>query len=229
LAWLPHFLLGRPGSELSFDVNPKAAQITRGPVQVLQRNLEGDLKKSVLKRDVPIIKINSSYLTFDQQNAIASLAGIPNTFLSFRCRDDWQLTNDWVQVLTSTSATLRNSSATRLSSVLVNFGLASQITIVTPFLYEPAGGFPYGEGGFGEGGFGEGEMGFPPESFDPGAVTYDDLTRIVSWANPVADITRPLYISYRYQGWLVDMQQGDFQAQGGWIDRMTYDIQLVGA
>lgn len=223
MAWTS-FQLGRPGSEITFDVNPAAMRISEQGVVVRQRNLAGDRKKSVLKKSAPTIQIDSTYLTKTQRDQIASMVGISNTFLSFKTRDDWKVWWEYVDVLTTTSVRLKNSSASRLSAVLVGLGLPSQITIVTPFQYEPTGGLPLGEGGFGEGG-----LGYPPESFDPGTVSYDDLTRIVSFSNPLPDALHPVYVSYTHEGWLVDLETGDFQAAGGWIDRFQYSLQLVGA
>ncbi len=221
MAWLSQFLLGRPCNEYSFEVNPEAMSIEETGVFVVQRNLAGDLKKSVLKASAPLIKVNSSYLSLAQRNQFASLVGIGDTFLSFRTRDDWQVTDESVTILSTTSIQLNNTSMSRLSAALVSAGCASIITILTPWTLST--GYYYGAGGFGYGGYGG------PVTFDPGTVTYDDATRIATFTNALADDISTVLVSYTYTGWLVNMEQLGHKAQGGWMDRFTYDFQLTGA
>ncbi len=221
MAWLSSFLLGRPGQEVSFDVNPEAMEIEETGISVLQRNLAGDLKKSTLKVSAPTIKINSSYLTLAQRNQFASLVGVSDTFLSFQTRDDWQSTYELVTVLSTNTFKLQNSSAFRLSQALVRLGYPSIITINGIFL-SAASGEAYGEGPYGAGPYGG-------SAFATGAITYDDLTGIITIANPIPDITAAAYVTYTYTGWLVNLERLGHKAQGGWLDRFTYDFQLTGA
>ncbi len=224
MPWLNPFLLGRPGLEYEFEVNPSAMQIEDAGVVVRQRNLAGDLKKSVVKVSAPSIRISSNYLTLAQRNQFHSLVGVTDSFLSFRTRDDWEAVDERVTWLSSTTMRIANSSAARLSKVLTSMGFPSIITIQTPFKLGVVAGVGYGEGGYGEGGYGS-----APEEFDPGTVTYDDATRIITITNPIADPAVAILVSYLYTGWLVDMQVLNHQAQGGWGDRFVYDFQLVGA
>jgi hypothetical protein len=224
MAWLSQFLLGRPGNEYSFDVNPEAMQLGISNIEALQNNLAGDLKQSVMKVRVPAIRVNSNFLSFAQRNQFDSLVGIVDTFLSFQTRDDWQVTDELVTVIDATHVQIANSSSTRLSKILTAYGFASIITILTPWKTGTVAGQLYGSGGFGVGGYGS-----PPESFDPGAVTYDDQTRIVTFTNPLPDVTASVLVSYLYKGWLVKLKQFDHKAQGGWQDRFQYDFELIGA
>lgn len=221
MAWKQPFLLGRPGAEYEFEVNPEGMVIDESGVVSLQRNLAGDLKKSTLKINVPSIKINSSFLPFDQRNKFNSLIGVADTFLSFQTRTDWKQYNDLSQVLTTTQFKLTNSSALRLSKALVQLGFASIITI-TEITLGPASSSAWEAGAWGA---------FPwMGTYNPGVITYDDLTYIVTITNAIPNITDyAVYISYTYTGWLVNMQKMNSQFQGGWLDRAKYDINLEGA
>lgn len=224
MGWLTSFLLGRPGLEYSFDVNPAAMQIDEAGVIIMQQNLAGDLKKSVLKTSAPIIRVNSKYLTFTQRNQFNSLVAVQDTFLSFQTRDDWQVYDEAATVLTTTSVQLTNSSATRLSAALVSFGLPSVITILSPWKFISPGGMDFGEGGFGDGGFGS-----LVETFDPGTITYDDATRIITFTNPLQDANQTVYVSYTYTGWLVNLEKLSSIYTGGLLDIASYDFVLNGA
>lgn len=220
--WLNQFLLGRPCSEYLFEINPEALSIEESGIVVVQRNLAGDLKKSTLKVSAPTIKVNSSFLSLLQRNQFNSLVGVADTFLSFQTRDDWEQLFDLASTIDSTHFKLQNSSALRLSKALVQAGCSSIITITD--IEQVAGGSAgYGGGGFGGGPYGGGG------GFDPGVITYDDLTYIVTITNPIPDISMPVYISYVYKGWLVSLDKLGHKAQGGWLDRFTYDFQLTGA
>lgn len=197
--------------------------ITPSPIKSLQRNIAGDYKKSVLKTDCPKIKINSSFLSLNQRNQFASLMGITDTFLSFICRDDWQMINDRVSIIDLTHVQLNNNSALLLSAAYVLAGLASVITIQTPFAAMGTAGF--GLGGFGQGLYGIGAGG---TQFNPGTIFYNDLTRIITISNPLPSATLPVFVTYTYPGWLVEPEQMDLKYKGGWVDRATYDITLVG-
>ncbi len=219
MAWLAQFLLGRPGQEYSFEINPEGMQIQEGGLSVIQRNLSGDLKKSTLKVSVPTIKINSSFLSLAQRNQFVSLVGVSDTFLSFQTRDDWQQVNDYATVIDTLHLQLQNSSALRLSKVLVAAGYPSIITINTVSVNLSQ---DYGIGGFGGGGYGVGD-------FDPGAISYNDATYIITMSNPIPDVSNLIYVTYTYTGWLVNLENLGHAAQGGWVDRFTYDFQLTGA
>ena len=191
-------------------------------VEVNLRNLAGDLKTSILKVNAPSIKINSNFLSQTQRLQFMSLMGISDTFLSFLTRDDWQTQNELVTIIDSTHVQIANSSATRLSAALVAAGGGSIINIITPF--NAVLGEGYGSGGYGFGGYGGAAL-----TFDPGPVTYNDATRVITLTNALGSLTAPMYVSYTYTGWLVKMQKLTVKNQGGWIDRGTYDIALLGA
>lgn len=220
--WLTQFLLGRPGNEYLFDINynPEMLDISEMPLAVLQKNLAGDSKKSVIKASIPTIKISAKEMTPAQRNTFSSLARISDTFLSFQTRDDWQVTDELVTIIDATHVQIANTSATRLSKALVQLGKSSTIAIQTPFNYS-AGGGAYGAGAYGAGAYGVG-------TFDPGAITYDDLTRIITMANPM-DTTAALFVSYVYTGWLVDMKVMNAKGSGPFAGTFSYDIQLDGA
>lgn len=205
-AWLTYFLLGRPGYEYSFDVNPSAMSIDDGPVDVLHRNLAGDLKKSIIKPSAPTLRVNSNYLTKAQRDQFASLACIADTFLSFQTRDDWNLLLELDYPSTTTTVVIQNSSATRLSAALAAAGFSGQITITGVFTVASGSGTNYYTGG-----------------------TYADATRTVTLGTPLADATSPVYVSYTYKGWLVNMHRMAHTAQGGGVDIFQYDFEMVGA
>lgn len=212
--------MGRPGTELSFEVNPEAMQIEEQGVCVVQRNLAGDLKKSTLKVSAPMVKVNSSFLSKAQRDQFNSLVGISDTFLSFQTRDDWQQVNDLATVLTSTTLQLSNSSALRLSKILVDTGYPGIITINSVTI-PPFTGF--GQGNFGADGFGG------AGSYSAGTITYNDSTMVVTVQNALPFGFAGIYVTYTYKGWLVNMEKFGHTSKGGWLDRFQYDFQLVGA
>lgn len=221
--WIP-FLFGRPGGEYIFEVPPEAMSIAPSPIKSVQRNIAGDLKKSILKTDCPKIQINSSFLSLAQRNQFSSLMGISDTFLSFICRNDWQEINDLATIIDLTHLQLNNNSALKLSAQYVLNSLASLITITTPFVITgaPVG---FGLGTFGLGTFG---IGAGATSFDPGAFTYNDLTQIITLTNPLPSANVNVFVTYTYPGWLVEPDSMNLKYKGGWLDRGTYDISLVG-
>ena len=205
------------GQEASSEVRaPEGMSISPSPIKSLQRNIAGDYKKSVLKTDCPKIKINSSFLTLPQRNQFASLMGVSDTFLSFICRNDWQQVNDLGSIIDVNHIQLNNNSALKLSQTYVLNGLASVITITTPFTIavNPA----YGLGPYGAGPYGIGSGGY---TFDPGAITYNDLTMIITTTNPLPSLNLSVFITYTYPGWLVEPESMDIKYKGGWIDRGT--------
>lgn len=218
--WLNQFLFGRPGQEYLFEINPEAMQIEESGIVVLQRNLIGDLKKSTLRVSAPIIKVNSSFLSKLQRDQFNSLVAVTDTFLSFQTRDDWTQYKDLATILDLTHLRLQYSSALRLSNVLVGMGFSSVITILgVSFTF--AGGGNFGGGGFGGGGFGG--------TFDPGAISYNDQTYVVTITNPLPSLGLNVYVDYTYVGWLVNMEKFSHSAKGGWLDRFNYDFVLTGA
>ena len=221
MSWLTPFILGRPGNEFLFEINPEGMDISESAVVVTQRNLAGDLKKSVIKTSCPTIKINSSFLSLAQRNQFNSLVGISDTFLSFQTRNDWQVVNELVTIIDTLHLQISNSSAARLSATLVALGQPSIITIGTPFTL--ALGAAWGGGIWGGGVWG-GSSGF-----NPGPVTYTDATRIITMTNPLPNLNNSVYVSYVYTGWLVSLETLGSKYKGGWIDRATYDITLQGA
>lgn len=222
MAWVT-FLFGRPGSEYSFEVPPEGMSITPTPIKSLQRNIAGDYKKSILKTDCPSIKINSSFLSLAQRNQFASLMGVGDTFLSFICRNDWQQVNDLVSIIDLTHVQLNNNSALKLSAAYVLLGLGSLITVSKPFTL--ASGPAFGLGPFGGGPFG---IGTGATMFDPGAITYNDLTNIITLANPLPSANASVYVTWTYPGWLVEPESFNPKYKGGWLDRATYDLSLTG-
>lgn len=222
MGWLASFLLGRPGYEYSFDLNPEAMTIEDTPLAVLHRNLAGDLKKSVLKTSVPVIQINSSYLQLTQRNQFASLAGISDTFLSFQTRDDWQVVGERNLPKSTSQVVIQNNSATRLSAAMVAAGFSSIITITSVATVPLSVAGPlYGGGGFGEGGYAG------PDYFSGGS--YDDATRTITLGTSLPNATQYVYVTYSYKGWLVNLEKLNHSIRGGWLDRFTYDFVLTGA
>lgn len=221
MAWLSPFLLGRPGGEIAFELPPEAIEVQEMPIASVQKNLAGDLKKSVIKASAPTIRINSKRLSPAQRNQFASMAAIRDTFLSFQTRDDWQVYQELVTIIDSTHVRIANTSATRLSAILVALGGDSIITIDADTIGIGFGGGAYGSGPYG-GGFGGG-------IFDPGEVTYDDATRIVTFENAIEDLESAIYLTYTYTGWLVNMRQFNSKAGGSFADIFQYDIELNGA
>lgn len=221
MAWLNPFLLGRPGYEIAFEVNPLAMTIDDKPISVIQMNLAGDLKKSIVKMSAPTIRINSDYLTIQQRNDFSSLTQVNDTFLSFLTRDDWEVNAYKITPTSLTTVILPNTSSTRLSSVLVQAGFSSIITIVKIFAVpNPAAGSLYGEGGFGDGGYSG------PDYFSGGS--YNDVTRVITLGTSLPGL-QPVFVWYTYKGWLVNMDSFNHVSQAGWLDRFTYDVQLSGA
>lgn len=222
MAWLTSFLLGRPGYEYSFDINPEAMSIDESALTVMHRNLAGDLKKSVFKSSIPTIKINSSYLAVAQRNQFASLVGIQDTFLSFQTRDDWQVLSERNLPTDTTHVKIQNNSATRLSAALVAAGFSSIITINSvSTVPNVVAGPTFGGGGFG----GSGYSG--PDYFAGGS--YADASRIITLGTSLPSATQYVYVTYTYTGWLVNLDMLSHQIQGGWLDRFTYNFQLTGA
>lgn len=221
--WVP-FLLGRPGSEFTFEIPPNGMTPTPTPIKSVQSNLAGDLRKSILKTDAPKIKLTGMQLNITQRNQIASLMGVADTFLSFICRNDWQVVNDLAAVIDVNHLQLSNNSALKLSQAYVQLGLASLITFVTPFNTSSAPA--YGLGPYGAGPYG---IGLGGGTFDPGVITYNDLTMVLTMSNPLPSTAVAVFVTYNYPGWLVEIDSFEPKFQGGWIDKYTYTLSLSGA
>jgi len=221
MAWLSEFLLGRPGFEYSFEINPEGMTIDEQPIAVLQRNLSGDLKKSIIRSSAPTVRINSSKLSKTQRDQFASLPCIADTFLSFQTRDDWRTYTEWMRPSTTSQIIVPSNSATRLSAILVGAGNDSIINIeaVSTVPSITAGGL-FGDDGFGDGGYSG------PDYFEGGS--YDDESRTILLGTALPSLN-PVYVTYTYKGWLVNMERFAHAARGGWLDRFIYDFQLTGA
>ena len=207
MSWLSQFSLGRPGYEYSFDINPEGMSIEDGAIAIRQRNLAGDVKKSVLKVYAPTIKINSSYLAIGQRNQFSTLANISDTFLSFLTRDDWQVILERNISTDTTHVTLPNSSITKLDKIFDAIGANPNITNVNSVTTTADGsGTNYANGG-----------------------SFDRTNSIVHLGSALAGANTVVYVTYTYKGWLVDMEKLVHAIQGGWVDRFQYDFQLVGA
>lgn len=204
MAWI-QFKLGRPGAELTFGLNPSAFHVDDGNIIVRQRNIEGDLKKSIVKKFVPSIQLNSNYFTKAERDAFVSLLNIDDTMLSFQTRDDWQVLKAKHIATTTTAVKISNSSITKLDEALIAAGAAGQVTINGVY-DNPAGtGTNYYTGG-----------------------SYAGATRTITLGTPVV-AGAVLYVDYTHKGWLVDIENLSYGAEGGWVDRFTYDFQLIGA
>jgi hypothetical protein len=211
MAWLTDgintgsFKLGRPGYEVAFELRPEAIAISPLPIAALQSNLAGDLRKSALKADAPRIRINNSYLSVDQTNKLVTMAGWFDTFLSLRVRDDLQRVLDYALPLTTTTVQLPGSSALRLGAALVAAGFASSVTIVGVYTTKDGSGTNYFTGG-----------------------AYDDASRTVTLGTALPNATQPVYITYSYTGWLVNLRAADHNAARG-QDGFAYSFTLEGA
>lgn len=206
MAWLNPFLLGRPGYEFSFEVAPDGFDVDEMPLSILRRNVRGQMTKGVISNIVPTVKLNTNYFTLAQRNQFASLAAISDTFLSFMIRDDLQVLSEYNLPTNTTQIMIKDNSITRLSSLLVSIGASSQIT-VTSVTTAPYSGINY---------------------FSAGSY-YLDTTNQINLATPLPSSTVPVYVTYTYKGWLVEMQKLGHSIQGGWKDLFSYDFQLVGA
>lgn len=215
------FLLGRPGYEVEFEVNPESISIEDQSIAVRQRMLDGSMKKSILNASMPIIKIGSKYLTPSQRNQLASLSMIDDTFLSFQVRDDLQVLALKVVPTTTSSIVLPNLSCLRLSKALVDAGFSSIITInQINELPNPVDANLYDEGGYDEGGY-------SGTDYVTGG-SYNDSTYTLTLGTPLANLL-PVYITFTYKGWLVDIEKLPTSSVGSNIDWFSYEFQLTSA
>lgn len=215
------FLLGRPGYEYEFDVNPEAISIEDMAIKIQQRMLDGTMKKSIINPSMPTIKISSKYLTIAQRNILSSLTMIDDTFLSFQCRDDMQVKSLKIIPTSLNQLVLPKMSCLRLSKVLVDAGFDSVITInAVDEIPNPTAANLYDEGGYDEGGYGG------DEHYAGGS--YDDSTYTINLGTPLVNLN-PAYVTFTYKGWLVDAEKLSHNQNGQNLDWFSYDFQLTSA
>ena len=207
MAWLT-FKLGRPGSEYEFTTpgNPMAMTIDEQNIRVLQTNIEGDLKKSTIKIHVPTIRINSEFLPFAERNKLASLFNITDSFLSFQVRDNYSMINEKATPASTGTVYIANSSILQLEKALAAAGAAGHITITAVFGNLAGTGTNYYTGG-----------------------SFASATGLITLGTPVADASLPVYITYTYKGWLVEIDTMSDGIRGGCVDLHNYDMTLRGA
>ena len=205
--WINSFLLGRPGAELSFDLNPNQVQITKTQISSVKRVLSGRLIKRVFRTEFPTIDLSGTFFTYAQADQMASLLNITDTLLSFRVRDDMTMFGEQnFPANGGTTVTLQENSATLLSAALVAASAAPSVAIVGVYDNPGLTGTNYYTGG-----------------------SYDSPTRTVTLGTPLPT-SGACYITYTYTGWLVSMSEMAVQAQGGWVDVMPYSgWSLIGA
>jgi len=207
MAWT-NFKLGRPGSEYEFTVidNPQALSIKESNIRVLQTNIEGDLKKSTVKLYVPSIRMNSNYLPFAERNKMASLMNITDSFLSFMSRTDYEVINEKALPVDVNTVYIANSSILLLEKALLAAAASGHITIAGVFDNLAGTGTNYYTSG-----------------------SFDGTTGLITLGTPLALATTPVYITYTYKGWLVEIEDLNDAISGGRVDLFYYDISLRGA
>ena len=199
--------MGRPGAELSFDLNPNQVQITKTQISSVKRVLSGRLIKRVFRTEFPTIALSGTFFTYAQADQMASLLNITDTLLSFRVRNDMTMFGEQnVPANGGTTVTLQENSATLLSAALVAASAAPSVAIVGVYDNPGLTGTNYYTGG-----------------------SYASTTRTVTLGTPLLT-SGACYITYTYTGWLVSMSEMAVQAQGGWVDVMPYSgWSLIGA
>jgi hypothetical protein len=202
MAWLSSFLLGRPGYENSFDVNPNKVMIDESQIVATNRVLSGHARKWVFRTNFPTISLDSSFFTEAQKDIMASLLTVTDTFLSFQVRDDLKIWGE-ANIPTSTSTVLlQENSATLLSTALVAAGFSSIITVTGVYTTPPVNGVNSGSNYYSGG-------------------SYSDATRTVTLGS-VLPGTSQVYCNYTYKGWLVNMEKINHTATGGNVDTLSF-------
>lgn len=195
MAWLTSFLLGRPGAELSFSVNPAGIEIKPAQICVKKRTLSGRLRKWVFRTSYPTITLDSSFFTVSDYNAMSSLLAVTDTMLSFKVRDSGFQNTLEICYPTSTSIVpIRENSAVLLSAALIAASAASSITITGVFDNAAGTGTNHYTGG-----------------------SYADASYAITLGTPLAN-TNACYVTYTYTGWLVEMSEIGAQFVGGQVD-----------
>jgi hypothetical protein len=190
-------------------------------IAVRHRTLDGSMKKSIMNPGMPNIKLSSKYLTPAQRNQLASLSMIDDTFLSFQCRDDWQAIVLKVTPTALNQIVLPSMSNLKLSKVLVDAGFSSVITIDrVDEIPNPTIANTYDSGGYGEGGYDIAEH-YAGGSYDDSSYTITPGTLLTT--------LDPVYVTFTYKGWLVDIDKFTSTYKGDNIEWFSYDFQLTSA
>jgi len=194
MAWYSQFYLGRPGSELTFDINPNTLEIRPAQISAKKRTISGHLRKWVFRTSFPTISLQSNYFTFAEYCAMQSLLTVSDTMLSFKVRDDLQTILEICYQTDSMTVPIRENSATLLSAALVAAGAAGSLTINGIYDNAAGTGTNYYSGG-----------------------SYADATGIITLGTPLPTVF-PCYCTYSYSGWLVEMSEIGGQFIGGQVD-----------
>ena len=195
MAWVSNFLLGRPGAELAFSINPNQIDIENAQIAAEGRVLSGRLRKWVFRTSFPTITLQSDFFTLQDFNKIQSLLSVTDTMLSFRVRDgDLQTIAEICYPLNASQLPIRENSALLLSQALVAAGGARVLTIQGIYANPAGTGTNYWTGG-----------------------SYQDASFIIT-PGTALPVMQPYYVSYSYPGWLVSMSKIKGTFIGGQID-----------
>ena len=193
--WVSQFKLGRPGYELSFDINPNTLDIEPQQVAAEGRVLSGHLRKWVFRTSFPVITLQSNWFTVTDFNAMQSLLTITDTMLSFKARDgDLQTTAEICYPSDVGNVPIRENSAVLLSATLVAAGSASCLAISGVYTNPGGTGTNYYTGG-----------------------SYADASQVITLGTSLPT-TAPCYATYTYPGWLVSMKAIKATFLGGQVD-----------
>jgi len=208
MAWT-QFLLGRPGFEIAFDVNPDSFDPVFERVGSDNYTLNGDLKERVIRAFRPTVTLKSNWFPKAQLDAISSLLTISDTFLSFITRNDWNILCEPNIALTTNTVQIQQSSMTKLSAIYAAGGYGTTPTYgtisITGVYANPNGsGTNYYTGG-----------------------SYADSSRTITLGSSLPGVQQ-VYVSYTYPGWLVRLKQMKALITGGRVDLFTYDYMLDG-
>jgi hypothetical protein len=204
MAWLSQFLLGLPGQEYAFDISPASMDLEEGPVEVVNTNILGLDRKSILNMYKPTATISGNYLTLAQRQQFLSLCSVPD-FLSFRTRDDWWRLEQAAPSNTGTTITLDYNSITRLDQTLAAGSYAGHISIVGVYDNWAMTGTNYYTGG-----------------------SFAYLSWQITLGTTLPGTTA--YVKYQYQGFMCNVRKLPTTSEGGWIDKFQYSsFQIEGA
>ena len=193
--WISNFLLGRPGYELAFSINPNTVEVDAAQIVAENRVLSGRLRKWVFRTNVPTMTLQSDFFTVQDFYRMQSLLAVTDTMLSFRIRDgDMQTSLEICYPTGATALPIRENSALLLSQALVAAGFPSVITI-NGIWDNPAGtGTNYFTGG-----------------------SYQDSSFIITPGTPLL-VQQPHFVTYSFPGYLVSMKAIKGTFLGGQID-----------